>query len=65
MLPDIEIYRTANVLVSQYGDDAPAIAQERVEALAYSGDTEGAAVWLRIARAVAELRRMKPAGRQQ
>ena len=60
MLPDIEIYRTANVLVSLYDDDAPAIAQERVEALAYGRDTEGVAVWLRIGQAVAELRQMRP-----
>ena len=52
MLPDIEIYRAANVLVSLYDDDAPAIAQERIEALAYGRDTEGVAVWLRIGRAV-------------
>ena len=65
MLPDIEIYRTANVLVSLYDDDAPAIAQERIEALAYGRDTEGVAVWRRISRAIKDLRRMKPVGRLQ
>ena len=60
MLPDIEIYRTANVLVSLYGDDALTIAQERVGALACRGDTEGVAVWLRIERAVEELRQVGP-----
>ena len=50
------------MLVSHHGDEASAKAQERVGALAYSGDTEGVAVWRRIARAINELRRMKPVG---
>ena len=57
VIPDLDIYRSANVLVKQHGQDAPIHAAMRADAMLDSGDLDGYAVWKRILRAVEELRR--------
>ena len=52
MIPDLDIYRSANVLVKHHGDDAPIEATMRADAMLEKGDLEGYAVWKRILRAV-------------
>ncbi len=52
MIPDLDIYRTANVLVREHGEDAPIHAAMRADAMLEAGDLEGWAVWKRILRAV-------------
>ena len=56
MIPDLDIYRSANVLVKQHGEDAPIHAAMRADAMLDKGDLDGYAVWKRILRAVEELR---------
>jgi hypothetical protein len=51
VIPDLEIWRAANLLIKHYGDKAQAEATARAEALADAGDPE-AAVWRRITLAV-------------
>ena len=41
MIPDLEIWRAANLLIKRYGDKAQAEATARAEALADAGDPEG------------------------
>ncbi len=53
--PDLDIYRTANILVQQHGQDAPIHAAMRADAMLEAGDLDGYAVWRRIQRAVEEL----------
>ncbi len=60
MVLDIDIYRTANVLVREHGEDAPIHAAMRADALLEAGDLGGLAVWKRILRAVEELQRAEP-----
>ena len=55
MIPDLDIYRTANVLMKQHGQDAPIAAAMRADAMLEQGDLDGHAVWKRILRAVGEL----------
>ncbi len=55
MIPDLGIYRSANVLVTRHGQDAPIHAAMRADAMLEAGDLEGYAVWKRILRAVGEL----------
>jgi hypothetical protein len=55
MVDDIDIYRTANVLVELHGDDAPIQAAMKADALLEAGDMDGQAVWKRILAAVEEL----------
>ena len=60
LIPDLDIYRTANVLVKQYGQDAPIHAAMRADELLETGDLEGCAVWKRILLAVEELQGTVP-----
>ncbi len=55
MIPDLDIYRAANVLVKQHGEDAPIHAAMRADAMLEKGDLDGYAVWRHILRAVEEL----------
>jgi hypothetical protein len=60
MVEDIDIYRSANVLVKQHGQDAPIEAAMRADAMLEAGDLDGHAVWCRIVKAVEELLEQKP-----
>ncbi len=55
MIPDLDIYRSANILVRQHGEDAPIHAAMRADAMLEKGDMKGYAVWKRIVKAVEEL----------
>ncbi len=52
MIPNLDIYRTANLLVKQHGKDAPVHAAMRTDAMLERGDLDGCAVWKRILKAV-------------
>ncbi len=55
MTSDLDIYRTANVLIREHGQDAPIQAAMRADAMLEKGDLEGCAVWKRVVRVVEEL----------
>ncbi len=55
MTSDLDIYRSANELIKQHGEDAPIHAAMRADELMEAGDMDGRAVWLRIVKAVEEL----------
>jgi len=55
MIPDLDIYRSAQVLMKQHGPDAPIHAAMRADAMLEKGDLDGYAVWKRVLRAVEEL----------
>lgn len=46
---EIDLWRSASVMIRQYGPRAPAVATERAKRLATSGDQDGAATWRLIA----------------
>ncbi|MCH7775535.1 MAG: hypothetical protein IH878_03200 [Gemmatimonadetes bacterium] len=60
MTSDLDIYRSAQVLVKQHGEDAPIEAAMRADKLLEAGDLDGYAVWKRILRAAEELQRAEP-----
>ncbi len=60
MIPDLDIYRSANVLVKRHGQDAPIEAAMRADELLEAGDLHGCAVWRRIMGAVEELQGTAP-----
>ncbi len=60
MTSDLDIYRSANVLVKQHGEDAPIEADMRADAMLDAGDLDGYEVWKRILRAVGELQGTEP-----
>ena len=55
MTSDLDIYRTANELIKQHGEDAPIHAAMRADELLDAGDMDGQAVWKRIITAIEEL----------
>ncbi len=60
MIPDLDIYRSASVLVKRHGQDAPIQAAMRADAMLDKGDLDGYATWKRILRAVGELQGTEP-----
>ncbi len=54
---DIDIYRSANVLIRKHGEDAAIEAAMRTDAMLDKGNLDGYAVWNRIVRAVEEIQR--------
>ena len=60
MIPDLDIYRSANVLVKHHGADAPIEAAMRADAMLENGDLDGYAAWKRILRAVGKLQGTTP-----
>ena len=60
MIPDLDIYRSANVLMKHHGEDAPVEAAMRADAMLEKGDLDGYAAWRRILKAVGELQRAEP-----
>ena len=60
MTDQADIYRAAQSLVERHGTSAPDECEIQAEALRESGDMEGAAVWLLVARAAIELLEDEP-----
>ena len=59
MVPDLTIFRAANVVSREHGEDAALEAAMRADAMLVKGDLEGLAVWKRILTAVEEVQRPK------
>ena len=57
---NIDVFRSAAVLVREHGDDASLEAAQLADAMMEKGDVEGAAVWRRIVKAAKELQRAEP-----
>ncbi len=62
MTTDLDIFRSANVLVTQHGAEAPIEAAMHADAMLDKGDLDGQRVWLRIMRAVKDLLQARPTG---
>ncbi len=61
MTSDLDIYRSAQVLIREHGEDAALDATTRAIAMLNKGDLDHYAVWKRILRAVEEIQRTDPA----
>ena len=62
-MPDeIDIYRSAKLLVDQHGTDAPIFAAMQADKCLGAGDLDGKAVWMRVIRAINELLDQQPPG---
>ncbi len=62
MVSDLDIYRSASVLMRQHGEDAPIEAAMRADAMLGREDLDGCAVWKRILWAVEEKQRTDARG---
>ncbi len=61
MIPEIDIWRCAQLLAKRYGDAAPRQAAEQADALLAAGDPDGCATWKRILAATLDLQSKTPA----
>jgi hypothetical protein len=59
MPTEIDIYRSASVLIREHGPGATLEAAQRADAMLEKGDMDGAAVWKRIETAVEDIQRMR------
>ncbi len=64
MTSDLDIYRTASVLVKHYGKDAALVAAERADSFLDAGDIDGSMIWNRVLKAIKETQRQKRGSRE-
>ncbi len=57
---DLDIYRTASVLIREHGEDADLEAAQSADAMLEEGAIDGQRVWKRFLAAVKEIRRQEP-----
>jgi hypothetical protein len=55
VIPEIDIWRAATLMLKRYGDKALEQSRTRVDELATNGDHDGADTWRRITTAVERL----------
>jgi len=56
---ELDIYRTANLLIQQHGGDAPIFAAMKADEMLDSGDMDGCLVWKRVLKAIDEIMAQK------
>jgi hypothetical protein len=62
VIPEIDIWRVANLILTRFGDEAMAEGAKRAEEPAADGDLGGVAVWLRVIDAIRQLAITAPLG---
>lgn len=63
MIPEIDIWRVAHLMLKRYGDQADIESAIRAEELAEEGDHNGTAVWRQVIDAIERLANRTPPGR--
>jgi hypothetical protein len=59
-MEEIDIWRTATLLMRLHGDGATFNAARRADALLDKGDETGFAVWMKVVHAIEQLERQTP-----
>ena len=62
MIPEIDIWRVADLMLERYGDEADIESAIRAEELADAGDWAGEAIWRRIIDTIGQLENVTPPG---
>lgn len=60
MISDLDIWRSAQVLIGRYGDDAALEAAGRADDMLDQGNIDGERIWLGILEKINELQRTQP-----
>ena len=55
MVSDLDTYRTANLLIKRYGNDASIEASLKADEMLENGDLDGQRVWIRVLGAIEEI----------
>ena len=59
-VPEIDIYRSAKLLIDQHGEDAPIIAAMQADKCLAAENLDGKAVWMGVIRAIKTLLDRQP-----
>jgi hypothetical protein len=62
VIPEIDIWRAATLMLKRYGEKALEQSTTRADELAADGDHDGASTWRRITDAVGQLANTTPPG---
>ena len=62
MIPEIDIWRAASLMLKRYGAAARKESATRADELATAEDHNGAAIWRRITDAIGQLANQTPPG---
>jgi hypothetical protein len=62
VIPEIDIWRAANLMLKRYGEKAFEESSARADELAAGGDHDGVSTWRRITAAVVQLANNVPPG---
>ena len=62
MIPEVDIWRVAYLMLKRHGDEADTESAIRAEDLAEAGDRAGEAIWRRIIDAIGQIVNMPPPG---
>ena len=57
---DLDIYRSAHLLIKQHGEEAAIFAAMQADACLEKGDLDGKVVWLAVIEAIEELQDVSP-----
>ncbi len=60
MTSDLDIYRTASVLIREHGEEADLVAAMRADSFLDDGDIDGSAIWKRVLKAIKDIQRQEP-----
>jgi hypothetical protein len=63
VIPEIDIWRAATLMLKRYGDRALEQSRNRIDELTADGDHDGVDTWRRITTAVEQLANTTPSGR--
>lgn len=55
MTSDLDVYRTASVLIREHGNEADLVAAMRADSFLEAGDIAGSAVWRHVLKAIREI----------
>ena len=61
-MEEIDVWRTASLLINAHGEDAWLQAAMRADKALEDGNMDGESLWKRIGKAIDELQRKKPEG---
>jgi hypothetical protein len=62
VIPEIDIWRVANLMIKRYAEAAKENADRRADELETEGDHAGAAIWRRVTVAIEQLTNTDPSG---
>ena len=62
MTASLDIYRTANLMIQQHGEEASIHAAMKADEMLAQGNLDSKAVWLGVIKAIEELQVTEPVG---